>query len=155
MTLHAELVARVVKHGSGVTRRAFAASVQKAADLDIEDARGPLSWVVPDAFKIDAENRVLTVYEVEVTSRLTSKKLASYAAIWWLLDYSEWTLEVVVVDRYGVFRKIAMQVYAYATMYPSGIPEKNPSRLLIECDCAEASSKLHQNCTNSGEGWKG
>lgn len=62
--------------------------------------------VVPDAFEIDTEVRLVTVYEVEVTHPLTNVKREKYKAYFWMLDEVYWRLRVITVDKHFRFDEV-------------------------------------------------
>lgn len=57
--------------------------------------------VIPDAFEVDEDNETIVAYEVEVGGRMSVDKMHRYANLWWVLDEYEWTLRLVIVDRFG------------------------------------------------------
>lgn len=81
-------------------RRAVCADLR---NMDAEEFDETFSTIrfVPDAFLIDEEKLVVRIYEVEVSSPITLEKMHRYVDLMWLLDYEEWRLEIVRVDKYG------------------------------------------------------
>jgi hypothetical protein len=85
--------------------------------------------VRPDAFKIDAETETVWVAEVNVTHHAGAEK---WADLWDTLDFHDWTLRYVVVDRNGVrsepFDTEAMFDASYGRHLSSALPSLRPCR---------------------------
>ena len=68
----------------------------------------------PDAFKVDSENREVTLFEVEDSHKLSTRKLSIIVNLWWILDDIGWNLHLIVVDRYATDRKeIDLQEWSF------------------------------------------
>lgn len=57
--------------------------------------------VVPDAYYIDYESRLICVLEAAVSHGWNESKSRRYSSLWWFLDCEGWTLRVVEVDRWN------------------------------------------------------
>jgi hypothetical protein len=60
---------------------------------------------MPDAYFIDADARLLYVFEVSVTSRMPPK-FSRYTDMFWLLDYFVWEIVIIDVDEHGTGREV-------------------------------------------------
>jgi hypothetical protein len=109
-TPHRRMIFKVVEENPGSKRVGFRKAVEGAIEdqilndpeleycylLDLRESleRGDLA-VVPDAFRIDPSQRVVTVWEVEHTYRYEKGK---YWDVFWLLDEFCWDLRIFRVD---------------------------------------------------------
>lgn len=89
---HKELVAELVAEGAQV---GGFAKMLRAIDPDVTTSRRPDAWTV------DHEEGLVTVYEVEVTHHLNDDSLLAYGWAWFLLDCVDYDLELVRIDRSG------------------------------------------------------
>jgi hypothetical protein len=72
---------------------------------------------VPDLWYVDAEKRVVHIFEIEDTSPLTSIKLSKLVDFWWSMDNECWDVQCTVFDRYGLQpRRINLQRAAFLDM---------------------------------------
>ena len=63
--------------------------------------------IIPDLFEIDADNKIIRLFEIEDTHPLTNEKLEILIEWWSALDGHGINLELFVTDRYGFnIRKI-------------------------------------------------
>ena len=69
------------------------------SDYGVWAVRDPIG-VIPDAYLVGDDGE-LFVFEVEVSSFLTFKKARIYDWLDGVLDLMNWTLCVVIIDRYG------------------------------------------------------
>ena len=70
---------------------------------DMKEGIGGLSSkLVPDAYRIESNQKILTMYEVEVTSGLTPYKLKAYCDIYRILDYYGWYVALVCICKNGI-----------------------------------------------------
>jgi hypothetical protein len=123
MSIHSELIARLV------AERGYFAKHQKRRILDAVYGKcacvdGNQCWrctmsremdemgrLVPDAVHIDAAAEVVTICEVEVTSRLDERKIAGYENWAWILDEEYWRLRLLVVSRLGAETEMELIPY--------------------------------------------
>lgn len=85
-----------------------------------------LHKLFPDAYQIVWEDRCVVVYEAVVTSGVDDNKLLKYAELAYLLDFGNWGLVLVEIDRALDSRaRIPEQLirYAYAMDQESPIDE--------------------------------
>lgn len=61
--------------------------------------------IVPDYFRINGNDQIISIYEIEDSHPLTVEKLCRLRDIFWLLDYVYWEFKLFIVDRYG-FEKL-------------------------------------------------
>lgn len=54
--------------------------------------------VNPDAWDVEPDVRVITVFEIEDTYPVRTEKMAKLVRLMWALDYFEWALQVIAVD---------------------------------------------------------
>ena len=85
--------------------------------------------VIPDAFKVDPQALTITVYEVEVTHAIDMCKLSKYVELFWMVDEYEWTLDLVVVDRYG---NEAPPISAFLVSYAMDSGSEDPVEIMAE-----------------------
>lgn len=71
----------------------------------------------PDLWFVDADERVVNLFEIEDTSPLTGTKLEKLVNFWWAMDDESWDVCVIVFDRYGLQpRAINLQRAAFREM---------------------------------------
>ena len=107
MSAHEDLVAAVCAREKAC-RRGFLAQLRKVVDTD-------LTWfrLRPDVFTVHPG--LVTVYEIEDTSRLCLRKLKLYAQLWNQLDSHDIELRLVVMDiRGGVWEPNLGVAYYHA-----------------------------------------
>jgi hypothetical protein len=56
---------------------------------------------IPDAYRIDRETKVVTIYEVVVASDISRDKATDYLNLFWMLDEEYWTPDVIEVSKHG------------------------------------------------------
>jgi len=68
----------------------------------------------PDAFRINRETSEIELYEVEITSALTDRKVIDMGMFWfeWDCEDCPWIPVLIVVDRYGHRNRIDL-MHAY------------------------------------------
>lgn len=69
-------------------------SYEEFVDLVGMDA---LSYI-PDAFKVDTENKTVHLLEVDGHSRMSKRKAHAIDPLWWFLDCEEWFATLTVID---------------------------------------------------------
>jgi len=103
---HKAAVARLVASGASVEK--FGKAIRKlwrevqGAENDATEffSRGGFCRI-PDAYRIDREAKVVTVYEVVVHSPVSRDKATDYFDLFWMLDGEYWTLDVIEVSMHG------------------------------------------------------
>lgn len=68
----------------------------------------------PDAYRIDPLRRHLIIYEVEVSSRLTPRKLQVLGSFSVHLAVLDWGFTLIRIDEYGRHRKEEMEPFIAA-----------------------------------------
>ncbi len=58
------------------------------------------SRIIPDAYKIIPEKRLVIAFEAEITNGITENKRRAYYNIDWFLDVGTWWMQVVVVNKF-------------------------------------------------------
>ena len=101
---HEAVIAALASAYSHGQQHRFGAALRSICE-DEEDWK---TAVQPDFYLIDRDAKRVTVFEVEDTSALTSKNLADYIEIFFLLDEYEWELRMLVFDRWGNSREMNM-----------------------------------------------
>lgn len=81
---------------------------------------------IPDAFIKDDDQDCLVVFEVEDTSELKADKLRAYTRLWFELDYIEWGLTLISVDKYMHERTVPLEVFAYTKFLSARMPPSTP-----------------------------
>lgn len=56
---------------------------------------------IPDAYHIDRNAKLVTLYEVVVASDVSREKAVDYLSLFWLLDEERWTLDVIEMTKHG------------------------------------------------------
>jgi len=56
---------------------------------------------VPDAYRIESKTQEVFVYEVEVGHPLKTAAILDYVHLWSYLDFYDWTLRLITVDRFA------------------------------------------------------
>lgn len=70
--------------------------------------------VIPDAFVVDHEKKLLVAFEVEGAYPLNDRKMEIYCDLWWTLDGIGWDFLLVTVDRWGNRTSVDMGDFAIA-----------------------------------------
>lgn len=96
---HDQLVSGLV--AAGMSRTGFRPALLAATGINVPA-------LYPDAFRIDADELEVRVFEVVVTHGLTPDKVRRYQNLAWILDALEWDLTVVIVNRYGHFSELGL-----------------------------------------------
>jgi hypothetical protein len=101
---HQAVVQAILDRHQNAKAKGFYAALRRALaeqdpDLELEPHD---VCVIPDAFITDSIAKVVTAFEVVVTSGLGARQFVAYSELWWVLDEYEWTLEIVTVDGQGV-----------------------------------------------------
>jgi hypothetical protein len=108
---HRDLIARIVQEGIGAKTRGFQGEVHRISDFCRWGEGSPVEiGMAPDAFVIDEERQLVLVFEVIVTSGLTTEKLDKLVRLLWALDEDYWALGVVAVDCHGVGKLVDVNV---------------------------------------------
>lgn len=71
-------------------------------------------YIRPDAWRIDPAERTVWIAEVNVTHHAGVQK---WAALWDVLDYLEWSLRLVIVDRNGVRSEPFSDLEMFTALY--------------------------------------
>ena len=86
----------------------------------VDDGEGEFkTGIIPDGYTIDAINRELTLYELDHTNPISGEKYEKLIQMWWWLDGSDWSMELVMMDGLGIeYGRIkndewAWRAYAY------------------------------------------
>ena len=61
----------------------------------------PAEKYLPDLYKIDDDNKIIGLLEIEDHSKLKTEKLKAYSELWHDADCYGITIEVYTADRYG------------------------------------------------------
>lgn len=70
--------------------------------------------IIPDLFEIEAENKVIRLFEIEDTHPLTNEKLEHLIEWWSALDGHGIELQLIITDRYGFnIRKIDLAALCF------------------------------------------
>lgn len=96
--LHEGLIECLHREFPGSRRRGWANAVSEAVGPDA-DVGVPNR--IPDLYLVDPERRNVVAFEVEVGSPLNGDRLLEWGRLWGDLDSLDWTLGLVVVDRFG------------------------------------------------------
>jgi hypothetical protein len=78
------------------------------------------SCIRPDAFRLDRDGEWIEIYEVEVYSMLSERKITELGE-WWFdwdsEDGSEWLPVLILIDRYGHRNRVDLR-HAYSRTGP-------------------------------------
>ena len=109
MKLHEKIIQHLLKENSKIRKYGWRKAVKEAllSDEDSDFAVGDdleeaSKKLVPDAYLIESQKRILTMYEVEVTSGLTLYKLRTYCGIYRIMDYYQWLIVLVCISKSGI-----------------------------------------------------
>jgi hypothetical protein len=106
--------ALIAEHAKGIT------DTERSAHEELMEWCWTELWrpsFIPDLWYVDAENRVVHVFEIEDTWPLTSEKLSKLVHFWWSMDNECWNVHCTVFDRYGLQpRRIPLQRAAFLEM---------------------------------------
>lgn len=95
MRPHEATVRKILQDYPGAETVGFSKAVAKIIGFRFPDI------IVPDAWLLDADNSVLTAFEVEDGHHLSAGKKQRYARLcWWLEDF-DWDLRLMVCGRFG------------------------------------------------------
>jgi len=114
-------------------------------ELDGEELRHLVSRhrIIPDAYLIDSDRKVVYLFEVEDTHPLTADKLRKLSEMWFRLDSIDWEMRVFLIDRYlSAWRSLSLVDVWHTLEYPMP-KEGDPSRKIFidwEATHLEASS---------------
>ena len=104
-TLHEAVIRMLLSRHPRAQRHRFLAAFWEGIRPDLceltEVERSDLPRIIPDAYEIRADDGVAVIYEVEDTSALKPQKLCRYAHLAYIAEMAGWTIEMVIVDRYG------------------------------------------------------
>lgn len=120
---HAALIARVADKHRALTRD-FHRNVWEivrfmGADY-IDENRLDYAWfkrimpLTPEAYRFDLCRRKLVIYEVEVTSRLTPRKMEILGSFCVHMTIMGWAFTLIRVDEYGRHRKETLEPFIAA-----------------------------------------
>lgn len=97
-----EGIVRDIVGSFGAQRRGFMRTVKSILDDElrgnVEDSK---IGIIPDAFRVDGENKVILALEVEVNYKLTKTKLEQYLDLRDALWECNWDLHIAIIDRFG------------------------------------------------------
>jgi hypothetical protein len=108
-SLHERIIDAVVSE-HGAKRRGFATEIRRSLGATSENVDTEhifeyfREWrYTPDAFRIDVvdDRPVVTVWEVEVSHKLSAEKLYGYVDLLWFLDSEEAAFRLISVSHYG------------------------------------------------------
>lgn len=102
ITLHELAIRDLVDSDSAICRNGFNAAMRAlAAELGIDEEM-PLN-IRPDAFKVDRENEVLTLFEVGDWRLASHDKELRLGDFWYWWDdlADDWTVKCLAVNRFG------------------------------------------------------
>ena len=109
MKIHEKLVRQLMGGNSKIRKHGWRKAIKEAllsdedSDFTVGDDLEKVSEkLVPDAYLIESQKRILTMYEVEVTSGLTLYKLKTYCGIYRILDYYQWLIVLVCINKRGI-----------------------------------------------------
>jgi hypothetical protein len=127
-SLHERLIRDLIANDPKMCRNGFWRAVRDIAE---EVGLSDDEWLSdrdfqPDAYLIDREAQVVRIYEVEVTSPLSEKKLFDYAWFWFLWECegdTEWIPKLYTVDRYGNCNELSLQGLYYSRIMAPHMPE--------------------------------
>jgi hypothetical protein len=89
---HKLAVANVLKTVPGSQERKFKKNLIKSISTDNDFGKDDAEYIkeecqmIPDAYVIDAKNRMVTVFEVESSYTVSPDKLKRLTMLWWALD---------------------------------------------------------------------
>lgn len=112
--------------------REIRAAVPNYAEEDFKFHLG----AIPDAFLIDRDRKTVVLFEVEDSHPVSEQKMDIYVDLWWVLDWNEWDLVLVTLDRWGNYLtefNLASYVAKKLVLDAKRNPQKrSPSRSMIE-----------------------
>jgi hypothetical protein len=106
MTRHEDLIQAIIQESESKARkRGFRKALREALLSDehselIESEEFEV-LIVPDAYLIQSQIRAVAAFEVEISNVLSRSKLAKYLKLYQLLDYHNWAIKLVRVNRDG------------------------------------------------------
>lgn len=98
-TASSRVVAGMMAADSGIKNRGFPAACEAITGLLA--TREVARRIIPDAFRVTADDCALVIYEVDDTNPISREKAGKITALNDELDDSGWTLTVVVLDYVG------------------------------------------------------
>lgn len=93
------IIEALIEQRPGVTRTGFRAAVRKL--IDDPRVSKAIGWIIPDAFEIHHDLRVISIIEVIDTHPINANKAHAIALIGRRLQRHGWSLSVVVYDNCG------------------------------------------------------
>lgn len=115
---HKQLIGLICERFPGAQTKGFKAAYrQHEARLGVEEPSDHLVGFIPDAYRINAEQKAIEIFEVEVSSYLSQNKVALLGHLWFAWDSEDngWTPVLYLVDRYGTLRQINLEDAYYGT----------------------------------------
>lgn len=100
MTAHGGIIQVVVDHEHAETKGWRRALIDYVESVDGE--KPYVARRLPDAYRIDTENDLVTVWEVEVTCVLSPERLEEWVMLWAQLDACDIELQLIRVDSRGL-----------------------------------------------------
>jgi len=154
MKIHEKLVRQLMGGNSKIRKHGWRKAIKEAllsdedSDFTVGDDLEKVSEkLVPDAYLIESQKRILTMYEVEVTSGLTPYKLKAYCDIYRILDYYGWYVALVCICKNGIAQAYCLShcyIHSLAgevdpdQLTPSGKPYRLELKPLIEESVGES-----------------
>ncbi len=122
---HSEIIEMIVSGNHGAVSKNFHKTAWLLLRDDLQDEffdDGGIRYsgfrkimlLIPDAYSIDLWRRRMTLFEVEITSRLTADKLYRFGSFALDLAMIGWILTLIRVDEFGRMRKEALERFVGA-----------------------------------------
>lgn len=108
--------------GSGAQSKFFWKAIRAIATEEgwlRDDLRLAKREFQPDAFVVDRETKVITLFEVEHHHLLNDRKLTMLAHFWWDLDCEGWCVELVRVNNRGEWTESNLMAEWYRMLAPN------------------------------------
>lgn len=113
--------------------------------------------IIPDAYFIEKERKMVFLFEVEDTNPISAEKLRKLSEIWFRLDSLDWEIRVFLIDRYMHYWSVLPLSKVWRTLEF----EDKSKRLVAKSDNNETSGpdweEVYQNLKGShvlgDDGW--
>jgi len=104
MTAHKKKIEELKKNNPNIRTHLCRQAIRKAVIMrwsnEVKTALEVFRFV-PDAFEIDQEESIITIYEVEISHPISNNKMHTYWQLLHFIENEDWTLKLIRVDRFG------------------------------------------------------
>ena len=112
MTAHKKHVDKLKESNPNIRTHLCKQAIRKAVILRwsnfVKEALEAFRFV-PDAYEIDQEEFIITIYEVEISNPISDDKMHTYWQLLHFIEDEDWSLKLIRVDRFGNHTEINIE----------------------------------------------